>query len=83
MTLVSCDQLRGLTARVHRASTQSWLVRPWWLWGGGYFAEEVVGAINRCNYNQRNAELNALAGAPGGRAWGLNHASPVEGGCRQ
>lgn len=56
---------------------QSWLVRPWWLWGGGYFAEEVVGAINRCNYNQRNAELNALAGlvsygpAAYGKVWSI------------
>ncbi|KXZ56140.1 hypothetical protein GPECTOR_1g119 [Gonium pectorale] len=43
---------------------QDWLVRPrrWWLWGGGPFSDEVAGAINRCNYNQHNEQLNALAG---------------------
>ncbi|PNH12489.1 Farnesylcysteine lyase [Tetrabaena socialis] len=38
---------------------QEWLVR---LWGGAAFAEEVAGAVNRCNYNQGNSQLNALAG---------------------
>jgi hypothetical protein len=31
--------------------------------GAGAFIEELAGATNRINYNQRNAALNALAGA--------------------
>lgn len=35
----------------------------WWRWGSATFLEELVGAVNRINYNQRNEQLNALAGA--------------------
>lgn len=34
----------------------------WWSWGAKPFAEELMGAINRCNYNQKNQDMNAFAG---------------------
>lgn len=33
-----------------------------WPWGGRRFANEIAGAINKCNYNQKNEDLTALAG---------------------
>ncbi|GAX76995.1 hypothetical protein CEUSTIGMA_g4442.t1 [Chlamydomonas eustigma] len=42
--------------------TKEYLSSQWWSWGAVAFIRELVGAVNRCNYNQRNEGLNALAG---------------------
>eukprot|EP00798_Chlamydomonas_sp_ICE-L_P018393 gene18393-24865_t len=50
---------------------------PWSLWGTAAFMDELAAAINRCNYNQRNSQLNALAGlvsflpAAAGSIWAI------------
>ena len=44
------------------APPKEYLGQYWWSWGVRPFANDIAGAINRCNYNQRNSQLNALAG---------------------
>lgn len=44
------------------ASLQDHLGRGLFRYGSGRFIDELAGAINRINYNQRNQAMNALAG---------------------
>ena len=67
---------------LHCRLTQDYL-NHWWSWGEDAFANDLAGAINRVNYNQRNEQMNALAGlvaylpASGG---GQNATWAIEGG---
>lgn len=48
------------------AHLQEFFKAYWWCWGADSFSRELAGAVNRCNYNQRNAQLNAMAGTAAG-----------------
>ncbi|EFJ43009.1 hypothetical protein VOLCADRAFT_96740 [Volvox carteri f. nagariensis] len=63
---------------------KDWLQQPlWWLWGGAEFADEVAGAANRCNYNQNNEQMNALAGLVSYMPIAYGAVFQIEGGNRQ
>lgn len=47
--------------------------------GADLLAAELVGGVNRCNYNQANLELNALAGKPSTAAGGRDSRQGVRG----
>ncbi|KAG2497883.1 hypothetical protein HYH03_004149 [Edaphochlamys debaryana] len=53
--------LYGLTQQRCSDFMEEWLIQPPWLFGGPAFCNEVAGAVNRCNYNQNNEHMNALA----------------------